>query len=87
MQNWKSSSNLFLRKAQQPTTNKDGKQNRKVLVFTAFADTANYLYDNLQTWAAEALNIQCAVVTGSTNRTTFGRNNFDGDSHQFLTHL
>lgn len=69
--------NLIAKKVQQPTTNQCGKHNHKVLVFTAFADTANYLYDNLHTWATEMLHIQCAVVTGSANRTTFGRNDFN----------
>ena len=62
---------LIAAKVQCPTTNRCRKQNRKVLVFTAFADTADYLYDNLYTWATQTLNIQCAVVTGSKNRTSF----------------
>ena len=68
---------LIAAKVQHPTTNRYGKKNRKILVFTAFADTADYLYDNLHTWATQKLNIQCAVVTGSKNKTTFkagGRN-------------
>ena len=32
----------------EPSTRKDGGKNRKVLVFTAFADTAGYLYQNLE---------------------------------------
>ncbi len=64
---------LILEKVQNPTTNKNGKENRKILVFTAFADTANYLYKHL----TDTLNIECAVVTGSANRTTFGRNDFN----------
>ena len=60
---------LISEKVQNPTINKDGKQNRKVLVFTAFADTANYLYKYLRDWATDTLNIECAVVTGSANRT------------------
>ena len=38
-------------KVQHPTTNTLGKPNRKVLVFTAFADTARYLYESLHDWA------------------------------------
>ena len=68
---------LISDKVQHPTTNTEGKQNRKVLVFTAFADTANYLYDNLHTWATETLNIQSAVVTGTANRTSLGGNDFN----------
>ncbi len=45
--------------------------NRKVLIFTAFADTAEYLYKELAPWAAKEHGIQSALVTGSgPNRTT-----------------
>jgi len=51
--------------------------NKKVIVFTAFADTAKYLYDNLKEWVTEELGLHCGLVTGSFTQTTFGRNNFD----------
>jgi hypothetical protein len=45
--------------------------NRKVVVFTAFADTARYLYDELAPWAKEALGVESALVTGAgRNQTT-----------------
>lgn len=44
--------------------------NKKVIVFTAFADTAKYLYDNLSTFALEELGLYSAVVTGSDNPKT-----------------
>ncbi len=45
--------------------------NRKVIVFTAFADTARHLYDALAPWAQDRLGVQSALVTGAgTNRTT-----------------
>lgn len=45
--------------------------NRKVLVFTAFADTAEYLYRELAPWAANELGVHAALVTGAgRNRTT-----------------
>ena len=45
--------------------------NRKVIVFTAFADTAHYLYDQLASWAKSNLNLEAALVTGSgSNKTT-----------------
>ena len=45
--------------------------NRKILVFTAFADTAEYLYNHLSSWAKQSINIDSALVTGSgTNKTT-----------------
>jgi superfamily II DNA or RNA helicase len=44
--------------------------NKKVIVFTAFADTANYLYEHLADWAQETLGIHAALVTGTgTNKT------------------
>lgn len=45
--------------------------NKKVLIFTAFSDTAEYLYENISSWAMNELNIYTGMVTGSgTNRTT-----------------
>ena len=45
--------------------------NRKVIVFTAFADTAHYLYEELAPWALENLAIHRALVTGAgRNQTT-----------------
>lgn len=45
--------------------------NRKVIVFTAFADTARYLFEHLAPWAKTTLGIDSALVTGSgTNQTT-----------------
>ncbi|MBI4660665.1 MAG: DEAD/DEAH box helicase, partial [Verrucomicrobia bacterium] len=63
---------LIAEKARQPSKNKEGKLNRKVLVFTAFADTANYLYEHLHEWARKELGLHSALVVGSgENRTTF----------------
>ena len=45
--------------------------NRKVIVFTAFADTAMYLFDQLADWARKTHGIETALVTGSGgNRST-----------------
>lgn len=68
---------LITAKVLNPKKNRDGKENRKVLVFTAFADTANYLYDHLRKWATETLNIESAVVTGGVSRSDLVRNDFD----------
>lgn len=38
--------------------------NKKVLVFTAFSDTADYLYENLSAFAKRELGLECAKVTG-----------------------
>ncbi len=50
--------------------------NKKILIFTAFADTAEYLYKNLEPWITKDLHLQCALVVGSFTKTTFGRNDF-----------
>jgi superfamily II DNA or RNA helicase len=39
--------------------------NKKVIVFTAFADTAVYLYDNLSNWLLNEFGIYSGIVTGS----------------------
>lgn len=45
--------------------------NSKIIIFTAFADTAKYLYDNIAKWASESLGLYCAIVTGTgDNKTT-----------------
>lgn len=45
--------------------------NRKIIIFTAFADTAKYLYDQLAPWAQTELGLQTALVTGAgRNQTT-----------------
>ncbi|MDD9811539.1 MAG: helicase-related protein [Gammaproteobacteria bacterium] len=60
-----------------PTTNKDGRKNRKILVFTAFKDTAVYLYDYLMPLIQDAFNVECAMVAGDETKTTYGNNNFN----------
>lgn len=39
--------------------------NRKVVIFTAFADTAKYLYAQVAPWAKQELGVESALVTGS----------------------
>jgi len=54
--------------------------NRKIIVFTAFTDTANYLYEHIANWAKDTLGIYAAQITGSgTNKTTMPAmgSNFD----------
>lgn len=63
-------------KAQSPTTDKDDQPNRKLLIFTTFKDTAEYLYENLSDLVTE-LSLNMAMVAGDTTRTAFGENNFN----------
>lgn len=44
--------------------------NKKILIFTAFADTANYLYDNVSKYVKEKYNLDSAIVSGSTDGKT-----------------
>ena len=63
------------------------KDNKKVIIFTAFADTANYIYDHIAEWANKTFNVHTAVVTGSgTNRTTMKKVKA-GDLNEVLTHF
>ena len=43
--------------------------NKKVIVFSAFADTAQYLYKNIPEWAMREHGLYSAMITGSDNRT------------------
>ncbi len=48
--------------------------NKKIIVFTAFADTAKYIYDNISPLAHNELGLHCALVTGTgSNQTTLPR--------------
>lgn len=51
--------------------------NKKIVIFTAFADTAQYIYDNLSKWIKNDLNLNTALVSGSYTQTTFGKNDYD----------
>ncbi len=44
--------------------------NKKVLVFTAFADTAEYLYENISIYIREKYNLNTGVVSGSSRCTS-----------------
>jgi len=75
---------LIAAKVANPTVNKRNEPNRKILVFTAFADTAAYLYESLFDWAHNELGIQMALVCGGGDtRTTFGNSAYD----QILTNF
>lgn len=69
---------IIQEKAEHPSTNHAGDANRKVIVFCAFADTAAYLYEELETWATKTLKLNIALVSGGArpNRSTFGAQEF-----------
>jgi SNF2 family DNA or RNA helicase len=76
---------LIEQKVRHPERNSQGEENRKVLVFCAFADTAAYLYEALEAWARKTLGLHIALVSGGSkpNRTTFGNAEFS----QILTNF
>lgn len=68
---------LIEKKAAAPTITLDGAPNRKVLVFTAFADTAKYLHRELLAWA-RSLGLHVGLVVGDgTNAASLGGTDYD----------
>lgn len=65
-------------KVRHPSTNSLGEENRKIIVFCAFADTAAYLYEQLEAWARKTLTVNIALVSGGAkpNRASFGKSDF-----------
>jgi len=71
-------------KLDNPTINKEGKANRKVLIFTAFADTASYLFEQLKDSIVES-GSHIALVQGSKeNKCTM---QFSTDFDDILTNF
>lgn len=65
-------------KIRNPTRDKDGLSNRKVLVFTTFADTAAYLFENIsQSSISQELDCSVEVLTGASNVGSPGISTFD----------
>jgi hypothetical protein len=48
-------------------------ENKKAIVFTAFADTANYLYENISKILKQEYGINTALITGSNKTSTSKR--------------
>ena len=69
---------LISQKVGNPSTNRNGKSVRKILVFTAFADTAKYLHTQIKDWARNDLGIHLARVLGDgDNSTSLGTTDYD----------
>ena len=66
---------LIVSKLTKPTSNRDGSSNRKLIFFTAFADTARYLYLQLEP-LARSLNAHIGLVTGDSSSATLGKARF-----------
>jgi len=75
--------NQLIKVIQRKEENPINPGNRKVLIFTAFADTAEYLYENIAP-KAKKLGLNTALVTGSIEgRTTIP--NFKAEMNHVLT--
>ena len=62
--------NDLLKLIDQKIKNPINKGNKKILIFTAFADTANYLYDHVAEYAKKKYGLNSALITGGgTNKT------------------
>lgn len=58
--------------------------NKKILIFTAFSDTAEYLYENISNMALKELELHTALITGSVDgKTTIPK--FNADMNHVLT--
>ena len=51
-------------------TNPINEGNKKIIIFTAFADTAEYLFDNISTYVKLNYNLDTAIITGSIDGKT-----------------
>lgn len=64
--------------------------NKKVIIFSAFADTAEYLYNDLAQWAQTQFGINTALITGQKTDTTLldpmGKR-VKADLNSMLTHF
>lgn len=58
--------NVISRKIKNPIN----EGNKKIIVFTAYADTAKYLYKNISVWVKDTYGLNSALVTGSDDPKT-----------------
>ena len=69
---------LVENKLDHPSTNRESEPIRKVIVFTAFADTARYLWKHLAEPLHEIRGTHTALISGGgAYRTTLGKNEFE----------
>ena len=60
----------LLKLISQKIENPINSENKKLLIFSAFADTAEYLYDNVSTYVKEKYGLDTAVITGAIDGKT-----------------
>ncbi len=74
----------IIEKIEHPINHNNNKANKKIIIFTAFADTANYLYEQLKDFNL-SLNLQTAKITGSgANKSTL---NIHNEFNNILCHF
>ena len=61
--------------------------NKKIIIFTAFADTAKYLYKNINQWALNEFRIHSALVTGGDSNKTTLSSVVQSDLNDILTNF
>jgi hypothetical protein len=76
--------NELLRVVEQKITNPINPDNKKIIIFTAFSDTAEYLYENISFSVKNKFGLNSALITGSIE----GKNTipkFPADMNTILT--
>ena len=69
---------LLQSRFENPELNKRGEPIRKVIIFSAFADTARYLHGELAAWAKSSFGVHTALVAGGGEYlTSLGRADFE----------
>jgi len=76
--------NELLNAIENKIMNPINQDNKKIIIFTAFSDTAEYLYENVSAWAEAKFGVNSALITGSIDgRTTIPK--FPIDMNTILT--
>jgi hypothetical protein len=60
-------------------------ENRKLVIFTAFSDTAEYLYGHISKWVSSELGLHSALITGQARKCTI--KGINKDLNNLLTHF
>lgn len=75
--------NELIRVIRSKVSNPINGDNKKILIFTAFSDTAEYLFENISSMAKSELGLHTALITGTVNgRTTVPK--FKADMNHIL---
>ena len=47
--------------------------NKKIIIFTAFSDTAEYIYDYISNFVKNTFDLETALITGTNNKSTINK--------------